>query len=106
MVRLIDSDEIRIKPEYMYDICGSAMIRVEDVVRIISEMPTIEPQKWIPCSKEMPEIGTMLVSNGLNVAFGEYYGNDVWIIDGCEAEPILEEIAWMPLPDPWKGEEE
>lgn len=41
-MRLIDADEIRIKPEYMHDICGSVMIRVEDVVRIINDMPTIE----------------------------------------------------------------
>ena len=58
--------------------------------------------QWIPCSKEMPKIGKMLVSNGLNVVVGEYYGDDVWVINGCEAEPILEEIAWMPLSEPWK----
>ena len=52
-MRLIDADEIRIKPEYMHDICGVAMIRVEDIARIINDMPTIqsEPErkkgKWI-----------------------------------------------------------
>ena len=43
-MRLIDADEIRIKPEYMHDICGSVMIRIEDVARIINEMLTINPQ--------------------------------------------------------------
>ena len=51
-MRLIDADEIRIKPEYMHDICGSVMIRVEDVARILNEMPTINSQprqkgKWL-----------------------------------------------------------
>ena len=53
-MRLIDADEIRIKPEYMHDICGVAMIRVEDIARILNDMPTIqsEPErkkgKWEP----------------------------------------------------------
>ena len=48
-MRLIDAAGIRIKPEFMYDICGMAMIRVEDIVRIINEQPTIQPKrgKWI-----------------------------------------------------------
>ena len=50
-MRLIDADEIRIKPKYMHDICGSVMIRVEDIARIINDMPTIDRQKWIPCSE-------------------------------------------------------
>jgi len=50
---LIDAGKIRIKPEYMRDICGVAMIRVEDMARIINDMPTIqsEPErkkgKWL-----------------------------------------------------------
>lgn len=48
-MRLIDAEGIRIKPEFMHDICGMAMIRVEDIVRIINEQPTIQPRrgKWI-----------------------------------------------------------
>ena len=42
-MRLIDKDEIRIKPEYMHDICGVAMIRVEDMARILNNAPTIRP---------------------------------------------------------------
>ena len=49
MSRLIDAENIRIKPEFMHDVCGMAMIRVEDIVRIINEQPTIQPKrgKWI-----------------------------------------------------------
>lgn len=48
-MRLIDAENIRIKPEFMHDVCGMAMIRVEDIVRILNEQPTIKPKrgKWI-----------------------------------------------------------
>ena len=40
-MRLIDADAIRVKPEYMENICGIAMIRAEDLARILIEQPTI-----------------------------------------------------------------
>ncbi len=40
-MRLINAEGIRIKPEFMHDICGIAMIRVEDIVRILNEQPEI-----------------------------------------------------------------
>ena len=44
-MRLIDAEGIRIKPEFMHDVCGMAMIRVEDIVRILNEQPTIHPKR-------------------------------------------------------------
>ena len=48
-MRMIDAEGIRIKPEFMHDVCGMAMIRVEDIVRILNEQPTIKSKrgKWI-----------------------------------------------------------
>ena len=51
-MRAIDAENIRIKPEFMHNVCGMAMIRVEDVVRILNEQPTIQPAepkkgRWI-----------------------------------------------------------
>ena len=50
-MRAIDAENIRIKPEFMHNVCGMAMIRVEDVVRILNEQPTIQPKRgrWIYC---------------------------------------------------------
>ena len=67
-MRLIDADKIRIKPEYMHDICGVAMIRVEDIARILNDMPPIELErkkgKWIDDGTELgcccSECGTTL----------------------------------------------
>ena len=54
-MRLIDADEIRIKPDFiLYGVCGTPVIRCEDLARIINDMPTIEQQKWIPCSERLP----------------------------------------------------
>ena len=58
---------------------------------------SIKPMKWIPCSERLPEAGVSVIvtSKGgyvytSNIAHGEWeYGGDV--------------IAWMPLPEPWKG---
>ena len=110
IMRMIDSDEIRIKPEYMYDICGSVMIRVEDITRIINDMPTIKPQKWIPCSERLPEVGQNVLLSSGNGMFtvegwlkndGDWYQfrwNKIWSSDYID--------AWMPLPEPYEENKE
>lgn len=56
-MRLIDADAIRVKAEYLQNICGIIMIRTEDLVRIINEQPTIPyDMKWNPdCEDCLPE---------------------------------------------------
>ena len=52
-MRLIDADAIRVKPEYMENVCGIAMIRAEDLARILNEQPTIpHDMKWNPDCKD------------------------------------------------------
>ena len=114
-MRLIDADEIRIKPEYMHDICGSVMIRVEDIARIINDMPTIDQQKWISCSERLPDIKENHVSEPCivyceNGAYGfteleeNIFGQVRWY---CEREDEFHEslgkvLAWMPIPKPYE----
>ena len=56
-MRLIDADAIRVKPEYMENVCGITMIRAEDLARILNEQPTIPyDMKWNPdCEDCKPE---------------------------------------------------
>ena len=81
-------------------------------------------QRWIPCSERLPEeSGRYLVTRGLN-ACGALW-NRVYIInysdlmglkseriwwDGnvgkSDFERIDDVIAWMPLPEPYKGGQE
>lgn len=71
-MRLIDADAIRIKPEYMHDICDVVMIRVEDIARILNDMPTIKPEPQ--CKK-----GKWLMN-------GERYGHMYWRCSQCGEE--------------------
>lgn len=97
----------------------------DKVIETISECeePHSQPQ-WIPCSERLPEVnGRYLVTRGLT-ACGALW-NRVYIInysdlmglkseriwwDGnvgkSDFERIDDVIAWQPLPEPWKGEEE
>lgn len=42
MGRLIDTSNIRVKPQYIQDVMGIAMIRCEDLSRILADVPTVE----------------------------------------------------------------
>ena len=68
------------------------------------EQPTA--QQWIPCSERLPEEGKDVLCCFYN---GEYYRiivshrTDFNFWSGVGRTGDL--IAWMPLPEPWKGEQ-
>ena len=92
----------------------------------------LEAQRWIPCSERLPEYDTdVLISYRYKTgegdqshvriditSYGKMYfgGNSVYNQMGKSIthwrEPFAyfadnyEVIAWMPLPEPWKGDEE
>lgn len=72
------------------------------IIGVIEEQPTIEPQRWIPCSERLPEYGIEVVTVDKD---GEYEINH--IIDEEDGEWFWEKaIAWMPLPEPYtEGEQ-
>lgn len=57
---------------------------------------------WIPCSERLPESdGYYLVTNS---KWGAPWREiTLWMTDGWSSNN--EPIAWMPLPEPWKGED-
>jgi len=67
-----------------------------DAYNLICQLPSA--QQWIPCSERMPEKpGKYLVT----VKNGNVYAGTFDVISGkfqCAA------TAWMPLPEPWRGE--
>ena len=81
----------------------------------LSRVPDAEPeQQWIPCSEKLPEDDTLMLVNyidnrpdAMDIWIGWHEMENVWYIDGEEhsRERGNEVIAWMPLPEPYKGEE-
>ena len=73
----------------------------------ICEMPSA--QQWIPCSERLPEenkailLGVkykddfkMFVTARMDITYWQGLGRDI----KCQ------EMRWMPLPEPWKGEDD
>lgn len=66
-----------------------------------------EPQ-WIPCSERLPDkpirVQTQLDNEWIVTAY--YYDNAWYTVPDLGQELKNDEvIAWMPLPEPWRGEE-
>ena len=87
--------------------------------KMLNKVPSAQPeQRWIPCSERLPESYTDVLvwfeyyrygdynrlyqMHGIGTYIKEY---DSWIINHETGWRKLRVFAWMPLPEPWKGEE-
>ena len=121
MGRLIDTDEYekRIKPYDTEDVMDKALYNFAHNNLITT--PTA--QQWISCSEKLPEekdagilkkLGTSKRSEYV-IATVEVKGERMtvtactydgeWDWNMKYAFPDYKIIAWMPLPEPWRGEE-
>lgn len=75
---------------------------LDDAAGILGKVRCEEEQQWIPCSERVPEEdGYYLVTNS---KWGAPWREiTLWVTDGWSSDN--KPIAWMPLPEPWKGEE-
>ena len=108
-MRLIDADHLR---RWILSRVFETQLSVADVIDQIDREDTIEPEpQWIPCNwhkdtENLPDecksvlicikdkIGTYVdVSYRTDYNRWERYGRNINV------------IAWMPLPEPWRGEE-
>lgn len=111
--RLIDADALQ--KEYIHDHDGKRSL-------LIDLAPTIEPERWIPCSERLPEEDVeVLISYRYKegegdtshididiTTYGQMYfgGNKVgnhkhWRAPFEYFESNYEVLAWMPLPEPY-----
>ena len=74
----------------------------------VYDAPSAEPErKWIPVSEALPEKKEMVLitNNKGHVKCGQYQGTfdakNLWWWKHNTLEKVL---AWMPLPEPWRGE--
>jgi hypothetical protein len=105
----------------------AVMLMAKDVNEILEKVPSADrPQEWIPCRERLPEdSGDYLVCPSDSVLEDYSDFSEVMIMPydaDCEAfgwwieryDPIslgyldsdfneFEVLAWMPLPEPWKG---
>ena len=81
-------------------------------VEYIEQLPSAQPeQRWIPCSERLPEdveIGEeyptaiFCTRDAVYVGFYDYMSGKWWNDDPFYT--VGKVIAWMPLPEPYKGE--
>jgi len=76
--------------------------------KAIEIQPTIDAEPhWIPCSERLPEDDrskVVTLANGITEV-GYYSNGDWWCIGDTVTLENPTVIAWMPLPEPYRGEE-
>ena len=76
-------------------------------------MPSAQPeQHWIPCSERLPDSSDIVIVSVCDETGDTRYNYSAhgWITTDKEYWIVDDEInhyvvAWMPLPEPWRGEE-
>lgn len=75
---------------------------LDDAIKAINGLTSVKPEpKWIPCSERLPDWNEhknemVLVCYGNGSIRFDTYMHDDWV----HGNPI----AWMQLPEPWRGE--
>ena len=81
-----------------------------EVVNFLKTRPSAQPERWIPVTERLPGYGEGVIANFRN----EQIGRDRIGVSYCyvQKEGFFSDVpfeykvvAWMPLPEPWEGEE-
>lgn len=114
-MRMIDADALRDNLQALaYDdwnqgVTTSWADAYSEVADMVEEMPTIEERKtgkWIPCSERLPDMhDEVLVTARGEVSIAWLYVDGKWRSNDMPQPMLRDIIAWMPLPEPWRGEE-
>lgn len=100
MMLMLNDDGVAHVYDDTYDIvihCESAEEQKE-VEKRLTEM------SWIPCSERLPDKPDvyLISSEGISVTVA-FFADGKWTTPTCL--PLIGVDAWMPLPEPWMGEE-
>ena len=116
MHRLIDANALNGKYRLMYDAeTENQVMAIADFT--IDAQPTIEAEpQWIPCSERLPEepFGCLVTVWDTDPVTMDEFENILPYFVGWDGEQWndaygeqcpFEVLAWMPLPEPYRGEE-
>lgn len=100
--------EINEKPETYWD----NGLNVYDVESVLKGLPSAQPeQRWIPVSERLPDEYEYVLLCDIEPDEDTGYSRIAvgWLEDGkicCWDDRATRDdfVAWMPLPEPWKGE--
>ena len=84
-----------------------------DYRKMIEELPSVTPTpkkgRWIPVSERLPEDkqAVLVWCPQYKNIYCAYFEKEQWWIFGAFVQMVPNEVkAWMPLPQPYKGESE
>ena len=90
----------------MFKVCDTGSI--EDfrdlMLAALTDLPPV--RQWIPCSEQLPDDGVNVL-----VQFIDGYTEICRLLGGCwevlygEYTGVHTAVAWMPLPEPYKGDD-
>ena len=105
----VRQDAIDIAMQYCPDDDGSCSKAGNDIREMLDELEDMpSAQQWIPCSERLPE------NDELVLVTDDSGGVKTVDVDRCGQYECSKKrfwyytqnaVAWMPLPEPWKGEE-
>ena len=119
MARLIDADALlefvegRYTVTWKHDYDGGIKDACIDILNFIDNAPTVDAvPRWIPCEERLPEpnVAVLGYAPKFDNIYAVYYdsvcGWMTWspVYDNPFPSFQGEIVAWMPLPEPYKGE--
>ena len=110
-MRLIDADEMIAKYGDWYTEEGPEDGFIGTLKGVVNMMPTIEPQRWIPVTKELPKkkdeylvtyhpcYWDNVEDDVKEVGIDSFRGKESWA-----KSKYQKVVAWAEKPEPWEGE--
>lgn len=107
-MRLIDADLLGLTDMEIIMCNGDYKEALKMLIDKIEHAPTIEQPHWIPMTERPPEVDVDVLVTEDTGGMKEVLIDSCWV-DGDTERALwytsLNVTAWMPLPEPYKGEE-
>ena len=83
--------------------CAENGMSIDGIVDALEQLPSAQPeQRWIPCSEDFPKVKQKVLVQYADGSMATKRCNDAGHLQWFYANAV----AWMPAPEPWKGDAE